>query len=123
MERCGLTANLRVVSSLFFKTRFGAQPFTLYSSEDLFSYERMSTRTRCFEKEAKGDVYLSQLENVGVGNYNNRNISFDTQLEPIQYTVSKRNNNNNKCSLLSSLFIYWLQEITNIIQVIWNLQH
>ena len=66
----------------------------------------MSTRTRCFEKEIKGDDYLSQLKNVGVGNYNNRNISFQTQLEPIQYTVSKRNNDNNKCSLLSSLFIY-----------------
>ena len=66
----------------------------------------MIARTRCFEKEAKGDVYSSQFKNVGVGNYKNRNISFHTQLERIQYTVSKRNNNNNKCSLLSRLFIY-----------------
>ena len=95
----------------------------MHLNEDLFSYERISTRTPCFEKEAKSDVYfdsikkrwggklqqsqnffphthtkglapglpalkkrlrvmfiLTQLKNVGVGNYSNRKISFHTHI-------------------------------------------
>ena len=49
-------AHLRVVLSLFFKERFGTQLLiNLHGNENVFSYERVSAKTR-FEKEAQENL-------------------------------------------------------------------
>ena len=55
--------HFRITFGLFFKTSPGAHlhmkiSFHLHENENLFSYERMSTRTR-FENEAKGNSEMA----------------------------------------------------------------